>query len=210
MPRKSPVSRDPVVVTGRILSAAQAEFMAHGYEAASTNRITQRFGGSKATLFRYFPTKESLLEAVVRRVAEQWEPAVDWRGIDQPTEEGWLVTFGTRILEWILGDDPIFIGRLAIAEGHKFPRLEHVFDDSAGKPLRSALSRRLRAWTREGRLACRDADADAMLFMDLIVAGAVSRRLYGEGPLTGARLAAHVRRGVALFLNGCRSDREST
>ncbi|MFK5047857.1 TetR/AcrR family transcriptional regulator, partial [Klebsiella pneumoniae] len=54
-PMKAPVSRNPAVVRARILDAAQAEFMEHGYAGASTNRILDRFGGSKPTMFRHFP-----------------------------------------------------------------------------------------------------------------------------------------------------------
>jgi AcrR family transcriptional regulator len=55
--RKQFYSRDPGTVTERILDAAEAEFMSCGYAEASTNRVLERFGGSKATLFRHYPTK---------------------------------------------------------------------------------------------------------------------------------------------------------
>lgn len=200
---KEPVSRDPEVVCARILDAAQAEFMAHGYEAASTNRITRRFGGSKATLFRYFPSKEALLEAVVRRIAGGWRARVDSRLIPSDSPQRWLTVFGTRTLEWLLGDELIFLGRLGIAEGHKFPRLERVFQETAGRPLQAVLARRLREWSRAGGLDCREPRKDAERFLDLVASGAVSRRLYGSPPLSGSRLGAHVRGAVALFLHGC-------
>ncbi len=201
--RKAPVSRNPQVVRGRILEAARAEFMAHGFESASTNRITEGFGGSKATLFRYYPTKERLLEAVVQSIAAQWEAALDPAGLPDDSPEDWLQAIGARTLGWILRDEPLFVGRLAIAEGHRFPALERTFRDTATEPLRELIARQLRAWTRRGLLASSDARGDAEHFVDLVVGGLVSRRLYREPVPAGARLVAHVRRCVTLFLRGC-------
>lgn len=200
---KHPISRHPDTVRRRILDAAQAEFMTHGYEAASTNRITEQFGGSKATLFRHYASKEALLEAVVRRIAGQWEGALDGRSIPEGAPRAWLEAVGTRTLGWILGDEPIFIGRLAIAEGHKFPALEHTFEEMAARPMRAMIARQLRRWTKAGVLHCPQPLADAEHWIDLVVSGPVSRRLYGAPPLAGARLRAHVRRSVELFIEGC-------
>ncbi len=44
----------------RVLDAAMREFAAHGYQAASTNRIVRSLGIAKGTLFKYARTKEAL------------------------------------------------------------------------------------------------------------------------------------------------------
>lgn len=199
---KAPVSRNPDTVRRRILDAAQAEFMAHGYEAASTNRITERFTGSKATLFRHFASKEAMLVGVVQRIAGQWQVAMDWPTIPDESPRKWLEAVGIRTLEWILGDEPIFVARLAIAEGHKFPALEQTFEETAARPILARIARQLRRWTRAGLLDCRHPSGDAERWMDLVVAGAVSRRLYRVRNPSRARLAAHVRDAVDLFLDG--------
>ena len=183
--------------------AAQSEFMKHGYEAASTNRIAELFGGSKATLFRHYSTKDAMLKAVVRRVAGQWEQALDVQGLPSGRPAEWLEAIGSRTLGWILGEEPIFIGRLAIAEGHKFPGLKRTFEETATRPIRGLVARQLREWTHRGLLTCTDPRGDADRYMDLVVTGLVSRRLYGERAPNGKRLAVHVRRGVELFLHGC-------
>jgi AcrR family transcriptional regulator len=202
---KAPVSRDPEIVRGRILDAAQAEFQAYGFESASTNRIAMSFGGSKATLFRYFPNKEAMLEAVVRRIAANWKTAIAGDPIPSEAPEEWLETFAMRTLQWILGDEPIFVGRLGISEGHKFPALEKTFHETAGRPLQRALAKQLEHWAKHGALRLEGANKDAGHFLDLVVSGSVARRLYGERPLAGAKLRAHVKRCVHIFLSGCSS-----
>lgn len=48
-----------------ILRAAADLFVEQGYERTSMNAISERVGGSKATLYGYFDSKEKLLRAVL-------------------------------------------------------------------------------------------------------------------------------------------------
>lgn len=49
-----------------LLEAAAAEFAAHGFEAASFNRIIERAGTSKGAIYYYFEDKADLYATVVR------------------------------------------------------------------------------------------------------------------------------------------------
>jgi AcrR family transcriptional regulator len=198
-----PVSRDPAIVGARILDAAQAEFMVHGYAAASTNRIRLAFGGSKATLFRHFPTKLQLLEAVIQRIATDWRRSIDWPDATGAVPSEWLTLVGERMLVWFVGAGPLFVGRLAIAEGRKLPRLKLIFQRAAGRPLRAALARQFREWKRRELLEIADPQRDAVHFLDLLISGEVSRRLYGGAAMRRPQMKHHVARCVALFLGGC-------
>lgn len=50
----------------RILNAALSLFSSKGFLGATTKEIASMAGVAEVTLFRYFPTKESLLEGVIR------------------------------------------------------------------------------------------------------------------------------------------------
>jgi|GEM_PF-3087472 Transcriptional regulator len=54
----------------RILDAAAAEMMQHGYAASSMSSIASRMGLTKGSLTRHFPTKEALARAVVENLEE--------------------------------------------------------------------------------------------------------------------------------------------
>jgi len=200
---KAPISRDPAIVRARILDAAQAEFMSEGFAGASTNRILEGFGGSKPTMFRHFPTKRALFEGVVARIAARWSQAVDWQAIPDLGPQGWLKAFLSRTAIWILGDDNIFVGRMAIAEGHAFPEVAVVYRARALDPLEQVLAEKLRWWSTKGDLVSPHPEQDAAALLDLTLAGLVNRRLYRVGAVPDAEeLAAYLEHRIALFLQG--------
>jgi len=53
-----------------IIDVASEVFKEHGFEAASMSGISAKLGGSKATLYNYFASKEELFVEVVRQFAE--------------------------------------------------------------------------------------------------------------------------------------------
>lgn len=59
-----------------ILAAAKAVFEEVGFEQATMSEITARVGGSKATLYRYFDSKEALFQELLRRSASEHSGAV--------------------------------------------------------------------------------------------------------------------------------------
>jgi len=60
----------------RILAAAQNLFFEFGVAAVTTDMLAKAAKTSKMTLYKYFPNKEELLEAVVsREVAKIYEPS---------------------------------------------------------------------------------------------------------------------------------------
>lgn len=205
---RSQVSRNPEVVTARILDAAQEEFMAAGYERANTNNIVARFGGSKATLFRYFPSKQALFEGVIRRIAGTWSEQVKWQDIQCTQPQEWLNEFGCMALKWILSDETLFLGRTGIAEGRLFAQLNELFPKLASQPLQKILSSKLQEWTEQRLLSCADPDRAAVSYFDLVLSGVVSRTLYGvERMHSASKIRAHVKHTVSLFLHGIEGPR---
>lgn len=55
----------------KILDAGLSEFAENGYESSSTNRIVQRAGISKGSLFKYFPSKEDLYFYLLDRITAE-------------------------------------------------------------------------------------------------------------------------------------------
>ncbi|HEY2142115.1 MAG TPA: TetR/AcrR family transcriptional regulator [Solirubrobacteraceae bacterium] len=66
-PRRKPVQGRSLVTVEAILEAAAQVFERHGYAAGTTNRIAEQAGVSIGSLYQYFPNKDAILVALVRR-----------------------------------------------------------------------------------------------------------------------------------------------
>jgi AcrR family transcriptional regulator len=84
--RRVPTQDRASVQVERILDAACLEVTERGYDAASTSTIARRAGIAVGSVYRYFPDKRALMQAVERRnqarygdaVRERLESVRDW------------------------------------------------------------------------------------------------------------------------------------
>lgn len=88
----------------RIVSIAKEVFCELGYEGASMSIIAARVGGSKGTLYNYFPSKDELLLATMLAGAEDFQrmlaEAIDTK---KPLDEV-LTAFVSRLLQLVYQD----------------------------------------------------------------------------------------------------------
>lgn len=71
-----------------ILEAAAAAFAARGLAGARTLEIAQAAGVSEALLYRHFPSKQALYEAVLDRLAEQQDHNFRVLSLPEPSTRG--------------------------------------------------------------------------------------------------------------------------
>jgi Transcriptional regulator len=69
----------------RVLEAAKAVFSAGGSDA-SLEAVAKRAGVGIGTLYRHFPTREALFEAVYRREVDQLVELADQKGTPEPVD----------------------------------------------------------------------------------------------------------------------------
>src|SRR5271168_363697 len=103
-----------------ILQAAADVFREVGFDRATMSDIRARIGGSKATLYNYFPSKEKLFFEVMYRATETELGAIT-AALNPDTDDlkQELLRFGQKLLPALYTPEAIAIRRLAIAElGH--------------------------------------------------------------------------------------------
>jgi AcrR family transcriptional regulator len=69
-PRKSPRQTRSKALVDAILTAGARVLVERGYARASTNRIADVAGVSVGSLYQYFPSKEALVAAIMKKHAE--------------------------------------------------------------------------------------------------------------------------------------------
>lgn len=95
-----------------IIEAARSVFEAQGYERASMSQISERLGGSKATLYGYFPSKEELFVAVMEDENVAEADAMLDRLREEPDIRAALSELGRQYLARALGRRPNLVRRM--------------------------------------------------------------------------------------------------
>ena len=140
-----------------ILNTAAQVFMEMGYERASMAEIAARVGGSKATLYGYFPSKEELFMGVVlHKVGSKVEPAFrDLPSLAHEDPRRLLTQFGERFLSAILTPEAIGLKRLIIAHMTQSSVMERFWAEGPQK-LIDSMETYLEAATTAGRLQVKE------------------------------------------------------
>lgn len=190
-----------------ILEAAAQLFQETGYERASMNELAKRLGGSKATLYGYFPSKEELFVAVVRTVATSHLSGAVARLSEDAHADGSLdsvlTRFGERMLNVLMADrSALAVYRMVVAEaGHS--NVGQLFHEAGPAEALKALAGFFALAMERGELRRADPHVTAAQFTALVMAEAGPRLYQADpAPLTLKQIRAMVRRGVDLFFNG--------
>jgi AcrR family transcriptional regulator len=186
-----------------ILDAAAEVFREMGFERASMSEIRARIGGSKATLYNYFPSKEKLFFEVMYQATERELGAVTAAlNADAGDLKQELLLFGQRLLPTLYSSEAIAIRRLAIAEsGHS--DIGKVVFEGSGLPMEKHVAEFLRKAMKRGALRTADPKIAAMHLLSLLESELLQRVLLGViNPLKPAAVKGMVRRAVEVFLSG--------
>lgn len=200
-PRRAPLSKKDDKRRDTILEIARDVFMTHGYAATSMSAIATRLGGSKGTLYNYFKSKEELFSAVVAKECAGLAASLFQNVPPDGEMRQRLTHFGRVILTRLLGDGPIRLQRIIVAETERFPEIGEAFYESGPRQIQDRLSGYMAADIAAGRLRDSDPQAAASQFKDLVLSNIHQQKLWGVlGDFTEAHLEAHVQRAVDTFL----------
>ncbi|HXS07116.1 MAG TPA: TetR/AcrR family transcriptional regulator [Rhizomicrobium sp.] len=184
-----------------ILKVAYAAFLRDGYAATSMSSIAARVGGSKATLYNYFSSKEELFAAVIEekcRDAMSMFLDINWEATDF---DKLLTLVGERMLRFWLRDDNIATYRLITAESARFPELGRLFYRGGRQRGKQMLGDFFR-WAQESRQLRRAKPEDmAALFVELCRGELVLLKLWNVHPRpTEKEIKATIATAVTVFL----------
>jgi AcrR family transcriptional regulator len=186
-----------------IVRIALEAFLADGYAETSMSSVAAKVGGSKATLYNYFKSKEELFAAVVERKCEQIRKLLNAAELEGGGDlKATLTNFGEHFVELLLSDDSIGTFRLATAEAARFPEIGRAIYNSGVRQNQHRMVELLEHAREAGRLRS-DADVTcaAEQFLDLCLTGLHRRRLWNVTPCPSRdEIRANVERAVTTFM----------
>lgn len=185
----------------RYLDVALELFAEHGYHGVSTDQVVAAAGGSKATLYRYFDSKEALFEAIIDDIAQ---PAVDLRrpvdeGLSAASLEDGLRQIGRATAAAALNDRTIVLLRLALGEQSRFPQLASTLFDHGPARTYAVLTAFLAERVAAGELEVDDLQIAAEQFLGGIIGHQQLRLAVGRKRLPAREVEARVDEAVRTF-----------
>ena len=193
----------PEVRRADILDAALAEFAAHGFEGARMEDVARAARVSKGTVYLYYPTKQALFEALVRRdIAPRVELAsLFLKGYDGPLAPALERIVGIAAAAIQAGKLPIY-PKLLIAEAGRFPDLAAFY-------RREVIGRMLEAMTtlfdralQRGEISGVTAETAAHLFIAPVLKSVLWSLVFAAVEETPFPPEPYLKAHVQIFLKG--------
>lgn len=205
-----PMSRSEVRRSA-ILAVAWKAFLEHGYAGASMSDIAERLGGSKGTLYNYFPSKEDLFLAAARQKGEELRAELMRVSPHSDNLKEDLTRLACELLDIVKSDDYLAFYRIIIAEAVRLPIIGEAAYLDRRSTLLAPLAGRIEEEIEVGRLRKVDPMEAAEVFWDLCSASFHWRSLLGlTSKLTAKEIRRLVERGVWIFLSAFGLPEEPT
>ena len=191
----------------KILNAATDLFLEVGYEQTSIDAILLRSGGSKSTLYAYFPTKQDLFRSVIDSVVDNSDLGA---ALDISANARFVLTeFAVSRQRVVLSPRHRAVLGLVIAERDRFPDLAQIYWERGPQRSGRHLITYLEALRNREILAIDDAEEAAEFLIGMIFQRWLRQLYYVNLPPPSEEIIrARAERVVARFWAAyCRGPR---
>ncbi len=185
----------------QVLDGARAVILARGFDGASVDDIAREAGISKATLYRYFPDKSSLFQAVMQRDCTAQASAMP-RPIpdDRPLEDA-LAEAARGYIVFVTSEQAQSMFRAAVFEAARFPEVGRAFYASQVDRGRACLVPLLAVGVERGEIVVDNLDLAAHRFLALCKAELFLKQLFGMSDALGCEeIETRARGAAAAFM----------
>lgn len=185
-----------------IVEAATKLFLENGYSQTSVNTIVARSGGSKATFYSYFPTKDVLLRAVVDGIVSNREEPELQASQDIRTA---LVAYSEHRMRIVFSRQHQALLRLIIAERMRFPDIADMYYKRGPQRSHDLLVEYMQELKDLGRLDIESAEESAEFFIGMLLHQWYIGQLFlRSGPPTAQAMRERAGHVVGRFLEAFR------
>jgi AcrR family transcriptional regulator len=183
-----------------ILAVARNSFLENGYAATSMSAIASQLGGSKSTLWGYFPSKEDLFAAVLDDATGAFRAALR----DVLAHEGDFAetvhAFCRGFIEKVTRQDALQLHRLVAAEATRFPEVGRIFASRGPEPTLQLLAGYLATQIVAGHMHDEDPVRAAGTLVSLCTGRFHSRLVWGTITLQPGDIEAEAEHAARVFL----------
>ena len=182
----------------KILAAATRLFLKDGYGDTSIDAIVEISGGSKATLYSFYPTKADLFRAVVDSIVASDESA-ELKSLDNVRDT--LVHFSEQRLRVVFSRKHRALMRLIIAERDRFPDIARMYYERGPLHGHTLLRDYFETLIDTGLIDIKSAEEASEFFRGMLMHQRYIDQLYLNAPVPSAEeVSVRARHVVDRFL----------
>lgn len=185
-----------------IIAAAKDLFFSEGYDQTSMNDIVARVGGSKATLYSHFSSKDELLLALVEHMTQ---PAIAEALSIDPAHDftKFLRALGRITMHWLTSTDIVGMQRLAASEAIRFPEFGRTYYEQGIVPGLQQGAQLFKAAMDRGALRQADPLVAINQFVEMCTGWMWRRQIWNIDPAPSRdEIGARVDAAVETFMHG--------
>lgn len=186
-----------------LLDAATTIFLAHGYNAATTDMIQRQASVSKATMYACFPNKEAIFAAVIEQQCTEMAMAINAIEIASNDISETLSQLGHAYLHIVLSDKGMALYRVVIGDAPRFPELARKFYLSGPLAAMAVVAKKLSAAANDGEINLQDIgiESAASLFVSLVRGeGHMEQLMHPNAHASEAQIDRWVQSAVTFFI----------
>jgi len=186
-----------------VLDAALDLFMEKGFAATKVEEVAQRAGISKGTIYLYFPSKEALMEGLIKRalspIALKAVSAIDTLNVDPRM----ILKMVGGIIAKNMSDPRIMaIPKLIIRESANFPELATMYRREVIDKAMPAAIRLIERQIEAGRFRRVDPELTFRTVIGPIVAHLLMAEIFDIRPEGGLQMDRLVQNHIDILFNG--------
>lgn len=186
-----------------LLDAALALFVERGYAHTSVAQIARAAGVSKGAVYLYFPSKQALLEGLVKRAVRPVSTAA-LAALHTPpgSTRTALAAFLHHLAARLADPQAIAVPRLILREAAAAPEIAEMYRREILAPTLPVLADMIRQGIASGELRPVDPELTIRSIMGPIVVHLVLAEVFGVWPAAGLSLPALIDNHLDILFHG--------
>jgi TetR/AcrR family transcriptional repressor of mexJK operon len=181
-----------------IVNSAKTLFLGKGFTATSMDKVAQKTGITKQTIYRYFPSKMDLFKATLEAAVDSDKRDYVFGDRDIKLE---LFDFGKVFLQFHMKKERLNIIRLIVAEGRKDKELSQIFYETRQKIHGFEI---FISYLQKQIPQTNDTKFLANLFFEMLLSIRMPVLIGIQGIPSEDEMVLHVNKVVDFFLAGCK------
>lgn len=182
-----------------ILTAAADLFLELGFDATSMDKVAQRAGVSKQTVYSHFSNKESLFAAGIEFKCEFYGLRADLFDRARSCRSNLLV-FATQLYEMLCTEEAVKMDRLCSSHAADRPDLALLYYKSGPLKVRELLQDYIATQVEEGVLDIPDVELASSLFLNAAQPNAVHFARWGVSDQNQQDTMKYLELSVDMFM----------